>query len=160
MLSLPLKILIFLSFSFALSACPFCDPKVLENQVFFETEHTLALIPYKPIMEGHALIIPKRHVAQFEELTEEEIKEIGITIKRVHQISLKLFHTPSYILHQKNGKEAGQSVFHLHFHYLPKQLSDSSYLKLLYRILLAHLKGPIPEEELKKTTQKLKEANG
>lgn len=62
--------------------CPFCDRAVIERQAFYEDDLVLALYDHKPIFPGHSLIIPKRHVERFEQLTEEEITQIGRAIKK------------------------------------------------------------------------------
>jgi hypothetical protein len=53
--------------------CAFDDLKVLNRQKFYEDDLVLALYTHKPILPGHCLIIPKRHVERFEMLSEQEI---------------------------------------------------------------------------------------
>src|SRR5262249_28284083 len=74
-------------------ACPFCNPKIIQSQSFYEDDLVLALYTHKPVCDGHCLIIPKRHVERFELLTEEEIAQMGHVIKKVHMAAMKAFGT-------------------------------------------------------------------
>src|SRR4029079_5164340 len=89
--------------------CAFCDKKVLTAQTFYEGEHVLALYTNRPIYAGHCLIIPKRHVSRFENLSNAEITEIGAVIKKVDKAVTTVFGNTDYLLLQKNGPAAGQN---------------------------------------------------
>ncbi|MBU6384007.1 MAG: HIT family protein [Verrucomicrobia bacterium] len=101
------------------SGCAFCTANILERQTFYRGDKSLAILTHKPAVEGHVLIIPKRHVERFEELTPEEVAEMGETIKKVDAVVRRAFGTKGSVIVQKNGREAGQTVPHVHFHYLP-----------------------------------------
>ncbi len=136
--------------------CAFCDPKVLDRQKFYEDELVVALYTHKPILPGHCLVIPKRHVERFELLTDEEIAHIGRVIKTIDQAVMKIFDTSSYLLLQKNGLEVGQSVPHVHFHYIPRKAGDSSAFGFLVKMYVANAKGPISSDAMQKTVEMLK----
>ncbi len=138
--------------------CAFCDPKVIEAQKFYEDDTIVALYTHKPVMPGHCLIIPKRHAERFEQLTDQENTSIGHVIKQVDQAAMKVFNTSSYLLLQKNGAEAGQTVPHVHFHYFPRQKGDDSSLKFLMNMYIANLKKPMSPPEMKEVCGKMKEA--
>ena len=138
--------------------CAFCDPKVLESQKFYEDDTVIALYTHKPAMPGHCLVLPKRHVERFEALTEKEAASISRVIQKVDQAVTKVYHRSAYLLLQKNGVEAGQSVPHVHFHYLPKQAGDDSSLKFLLRLFLSNLQKPLPPSEMKTVCDNMKEA--
>lgn len=127
--------IVLFSSSCLLFSCPFCPPQV-EKQLFLEEGSALGICTNRPIYPGHVLIIPKRHVERFEELTNEELVDIGVAIQRVHQAAQELFGQNDYLLLQKNGKAAGQSVFHVHFHYYPRSEKIST-LGFLWRFLVA-----------------------
>ena len=99
--------------------CAFCREEVLEAQVFYTGEQSLALLSYKPVLPGHILVIPKRHVERFEDLTEAEMTDMQRTIQKVDQAVRRLYGYKDYLLLEKNGPDAGQSVPHVHFHYIP-----------------------------------------
>ena len=138
--------------------CAFCDPAVLEYQKFYEDELVLALYTHKPILPGHCLIISKRHVERFETLTDAEITQIGRVIKKVNQAVMKVFGTSSYLLLQKNGHEAGQSVPHVHVHYVPRKEGDDSSFQFIINMYLANALPPIPASEMRETVEKLRQA--
>src|SRR5579871_6860426 len=104
--------LLLLYFPHAFTYCPFCDPEVIQKHMVGQDELGLVLYTHKPMTEGHTLIIPKRHIERFEELTEEEMISIYHLIKRIDAAASKTLGTKSYLLLQKNGKEVGQTVPH------------------------------------------------
>lgn len=138
--------------------CPFCDPKILDDQKFYEDELVVALYTHKPIFPGHVLIIPKNHAERFEMLSEAEITQIGRVIKKVNKAVEKVFGTSSYLLLQKNGKEVGQSVPHVHFHYIPRQAGEDSTLYFLLKMYIANFGDPINSNEMKELVEKMKMA--
>ncbi len=108
-----------LDFRKAGEGCAFCKKEVLASQVFYRGEQALGLLTHKPAVPGHVLIVPRRHVERFEQLSAEEMAEIQEVIQKVHGAVSRLYGATGYLLLQKNGREAGQSVPHVHFHYLP-----------------------------------------
>jgi diadenosine tetraphosphate (Ap4A) HIT family hydrolase len=138
--------------------CAFCDPKVIEAQKFYEDDQVIALYTHKPVVPGHCLIIPKRHAERFEQVTDEETAAMTRVIRKVDQASGKVFHTSSYLLLQKNGVETGQTVPHVHFHYMPRQAGDISTVKFLLQLFIANHKKPIASSEMKEVCEKMKEA--
>jgi len=129
-----------------LGYCAFCDRQVLDVQKFYEDDLVIALCTHKPIVSGHSLIIPKRHCRRFEELTDAETACICEVIKKVH--GAVLGGRSPYLLFQKNGKKAGQSVPHVHFHYVPVGEENSGLFKFFFRYLLTGLRGPLAQEEM------------
>ena len=125
------------------SGCPFCRKEVLDAQTFYEGEGVLGILTYKPAVPGHVLIIPKRHVDRFEELTAEEIAALGVAIQKVDRAVRNAFGHEDYLLLQKNGRGAGQSVPHLHFHYVPA----ARFLAL--RFFASPWLKPLKQEEIK-----------
>jgi histidine triad (HIT) family protein len=138
--------------------CAFCDPKVLEYQKFYEDELVIALYTHKPIFPGHSLIIPKKHVERFEMLSEAEVTRIGQVIQKVNKAAEKVFGTSSYLLLQKNGKEVGQSVPHVHFHYIPRQAGDDLSVKFVIKMYAANFRSPIKPTEMQEVVEKMKTA--
>lgn len=143
---------------FSNNYCAFCNPAVIEKQTFYEDELVLALYTHKPIFPGHCLIIPKRHVERFEMLTDAEITQIGKVIKKVNQAVMKVFGTSSYLLLQKNGYEVGQTVPHVHFHYVPRKAGDDSAMQFIAKMYIANVKQPISTEEMHEIILKLRTA--
>lgn len=139
-------------------SCAFCNERVLENQKFYEDDLVLALYSHKPILPGHCLIIPKRHVERFENLSDAEIAQIGLVIKKVNIAAEKVFNTSAYLLLQKNGKEVGQTVPHVHVHYVPRKKGDDSSLEFIFKMYLSVIKSPISSAAMQEIVGKMKEA--
>jgi diadenosine tetraphosphate (Ap4A) HIT family hydrolase len=126
--------------------CPFCDPQVLENQMVRRGERACVIITHCPDTEGHLLIVPVRHVERFEDLTPEEISEIGELIQKTQAAEARVFGQTDYLILQKNGRGAGQSVPHVHIHFIPKP-EDMWRIGYIASILTRHWFAPLSKEE-------------
>lgn len=151
-----LALFIMLSVSPLSALCPFCDPAVLARQVCYEDALAQVLYTHKPVVPGHCLILPKRHVERYEALTDGEMLALGQLVRKVDQAVQEQFGTTGYLQLQKNGSEAGQTVPHVHIHYIPKKAGDSSSLLFLFKMYIANLKGPISPEEMEKQVSALR----
>ena len=138
------------------SPCPFCSQEILSTHAFYRENGAIALLTHKPAVPGHVLIIPERHVTRFEELKKGEIEAIGEVIKKVDLAVRKLYQTTGYDLLQKNGSEAGQSVPHVHFHYLPRS-SEMSQATFLIRFFLRPYFKPLNSSEMSERSAQLHE---
>ena len=103
--------------------CPFC---VIENsrEIIAENELSLAFYDGFPVSPGHALIIPKRHVSSFFDLSEEERLDMLKLADLVKMILDSKFHPGGYNIGVNVGESAGQSVFHVHMHIIPRYTGD------------------------------------
>lgn len=138
--------------------CAFCDATVLERQKFYEDDLVMVLYTHKPIFPGHCLVIPKRHVERFEGLSQEEASRISQVIIKVDGAAKKVFGTSAYLLLQKNGREVGQAVPHVHVHYIPRKTGDDSSLKFLLRMFAADAQKPIAAEKMQEVVMSMREA--
>ncbi len=87
----------------------------------YEDEFSLAFMDVMPQVDGHTLVIPKDAT---ENLHEADPEILGLTIVNVQKVAAavkKAFDSPGIMIAQLNGKAAGQTVFHLHFHILPRK---------------------------------------
>lgn len=83
-----------------------------------DERHALAIVPLKPVTEGHLLVLPKRHIRDF-------TKQPGVSV-RAFVLAAHLARDiggPMNLITSK-GTEATQSVFHLHFHLIPRTQDD------------------------------------
>lgn len=108
-----------LFWSLAAWCCPFCNPDVIAKQFVHETENTVTLYCLTPATKGNLLVIPKRHIERFEELTVEEMVAIQKEIKLFASVFADFYGISDYVIVEKNGTMAGQSVSHIHFHLIP-----------------------------------------
>ena len=86
----------------------------------FEDTHTLAFMDVMPQAEGHTLVIPKWAAENLFDLPQESLVETILTTQRVARAVKKAFDAPGIMIAQLNGRDAGQSVFHTHFHIVPR----------------------------------------
>ena len=86
----------------------------------FEDEHTLAFMDVMPQADGHTLVIPKAEAENLFDLPAPALAATILTTQRVARAVQKAFAAPGILIAQLNGSAAGQSVFHLHFHVLPR----------------------------------------
>ena len=86
----------------------------------FEDERTLAFMDVMPQADGHTLVIPKHPAESLFELPAEHLDATVRTTQRVARAVRKAFDAPGIMIAQLNGPAAGQSVFHVHFHIVPR----------------------------------------
>jgi histidine triad (HIT) family protein len=86
----------------------------------FEDAHTLAFMDVMPQSEGHTLVIPKWAAENLFDLPQESLAATILTTQRVARAVKKAFDPPGILVAQLNGLGAGQSVFHIHFHIIPR----------------------------------------
>lgn len=77
-----------------------------------------------PVSPGHALIIPRRHVASFFDLTQDERQDMFNMVDEVKRILDDRFHPDGYNIGVNIGEAAGQSIFHVHLHLIPRYSGD------------------------------------
>ena len=86
----------------------------------YEDQHTLAFMDVMPQADGHVLVIPKVAAGDLFELPPDALAATILTTQRVARAVKKAFDAPGIMIAQLNGSAAGQSVFHIHFHVVPR----------------------------------------
>ncbi len=104
--------------------CPFCKTDNLEIQN--ETTHLIAFRDKYPVTMGHTLVIPKRHVASFFEMTSEEKSELIPLVEIIKAELDQEFAPNGFNVGWNDGASAGQTVFHFHLHIIPRFDGDVS----------------------------------
>ena len=103
--------------------CPFCEPN-RRRAVFLENEAFAALYNGAPILPGHSLVIPQRHVTSVMELSDEALAGLFLFARRVARLLADVYHCDSFDWTVQDGESAGQTVAHLHVHIIPRQTGD------------------------------------
>jgi len=103
--------------------CPFCRLS-RRVEIICETATCVAFYDGYPVSPGHALIIPKRHVASYFDLTNHEREAMNVMLQYVRQKIDERFHPDGYNVGINVGEAAGQSVFHVHMHLIPRYKGD------------------------------------
>ncbi len=103
--------------------CIFCIIKKEELQ--FENQLAYSSIDSYPVSEFHSLIVPKRHVETYFELTNEEIQACNELILKTKEKILKQDSSvKGFNIGTNVGKSAGQSIMHCHIHLIPRREGD------------------------------------
>jgi len=84
----------------------------------FENERILAIEDIAPAAPVHILIMPKKEIPNFQSVTEEDMPLIVEIMQVAQQLADEYNIEEGYRLLTNNGSEAGQTIFHLHFHLL------------------------------------------
>lgn len=103
--------------------CPFCKAEST-REIIASSLLSIAFFDGFPVSPGHALIIPKRHVSSFFDLSQEERQDLLNLADSVKQIVEERYHPDGYNIGVNVGEAAGQSIFHVHMHLIPRYQGD------------------------------------
>ena len=107
--------------------CSFC--RIVRGEApslrIAETEGAYAFLDINPATPGHALVIPKQNRRDLFDATPDELAELLALAQRVGAAAMNELGAPGVKLHQVSGAAAGQDVFHLHFHVIPRYEDDT-----------------------------------
>lgn len=103
--------------------CPFCN-LALKVELISETATAVAFLDSFPVNPGHTLIVPKRHIANYFELTIHEQRALWLIVNRCKTIIEKRFHPDGFNVGINVGETAGQSIFHVYIHLIPRYKGD------------------------------------
>jgi len=111
--------------------CIFCKiiNKEIPAEIIYEDDDFFAFPDANPAVEGHTLVIPKKHFVNMEDVSEELGDKLFHTIKKVWEIKKKEGFDGFHIT-QNNFSSAQQVVMHVHFHLLPRKKGDGKNLKI------------------------------
>jgi len=104
-------------------ACPFCVPTVAGIS-FLESDRFRAIVNVAPILPGHSLVIPKRHVESLLELSDDEVTEMVRLSRRAVALLTRFYASDGFDWTIQESEAAGQSVPHLHLHLIPRTRGD------------------------------------
>lgn len=90
------------------------------GEIVYEDDHALAFLDINPKSEGHTLVVPKLEVAAFDALPPHALAPLMTAVQKVARAVTRAMNTPHYNLSLNNGAPAGQVVFHVHFHIIPR----------------------------------------
>lgn len=86
----------------------------------FEDAETLAFMDVSPISKGHTLVVPKVRARNVLDAPPEALAAVAVTVGKVARAAKAAFEADGVAIMQFNEAPAGQSVFHLHFHVVPR----------------------------------------
>ena len=103
--------------------CPFCT--LSAERIVLANEFAVVIRDSFPVSPGHTLIIPKRHVGSFFDVTGDERKAMLALLDSAKLGLDAAFHPDGYNVGINDGAAAGQTVPHLHLHLIPRYAGDS-----------------------------------
>lgn len=102
--------------------CPFCEVSL--ERVFHSSDLILGVWDGFPVSPGHALLVPRRHVATWFDATPEERGELADAIEAARAAILEHHRPDGFNVGMNLGAAAGQTVPHLHVHVIPRYAGD------------------------------------
>lgn len=127
--------------------------KILRGEIpcekLYEDEHTFAFMDIMPQTEGHCLVIPKKPSTGLLDADPTIFASLFETVQKVARAAKAAMHADGVTLMQFNGAAAGQTVFHLHVHILPRKEGIA---------LKAHSGQMEKSEIIKANAEKIREA--
>lgn len=106
--------------------CIFCNirDKKSEAEILFEDENILAFLDIQPINYGHTLVITKNHYDNFLTVPKEELDKLINATQFIAGAIKRSLKADGFNVISNNGLPAGQSVYHFHFHIIPRFNND------------------------------------
>lgn len=101
--------------------CLFCKIIKKENPCYkvYEDKDNLAFLDINPSAFGHTLIIPKKHFEHLLQVEKQDLQALILAVQNTAEIIQKKLNPSGIKIIQRNGKDAGQEIGHVHFHIIP-----------------------------------------
>jgi len=108
------------------NSCLFCDLQLNDRKrIIAENELAYAVHDGFPVTEGHTLLIPKRHVADYFGLVQAEVHAINRLMTEQKKLLKEADQTiEGFNIGMNCGEVAGQTIFHCHIHLIPRRRGD------------------------------------
>lgn len=112
--------------------CIFCDiiNGKAKSEIIYQSEKVIAFLDINPLTYGHTLVVPKIHCKNLLEIPGDYFSEIMESIQIISKGLVNSFTLEGFNVVSNNGKAAGQSVFHSHFHIIPRFADDGHKVRL------------------------------
>lgn len=106
--------------------CLFCQ--IIAGEIpahkVYEDKKTLAFLDINPVHPGHILVVPKNHSANIEEISEDDLMAVSLTMKKMGKLIKEKLAYEGYNACTNNDPVANQQIPHLHFHIIPRLKGD------------------------------------
>jgi len=106
--------------------CIFCNitERKAEAEILFEDENIIAFLDIQPVNYGHTLVIPKKHFDNFLTVPHDELSKLMNATQFIAGAVKRSLNADGFNIISNNGDSAGQTVYHFHFHIIPRFNSD------------------------------------
>jgi histidine triad (HIT) family protein len=115
--------------------CIFC--KIISGEIpsakVYEDGDFIAILDINPVSKGHVLVIPKKHCENLFDMDDELLSKTLKTLQKVAIAMKKGLNVEGINLVQNNGKDAGQIIFHSHFHLIPRMPNDGISIGMVHK---------------------------
>lgn len=107
--------------------CIFCkiNKGEIPSTTIYEDDDFKVMLDINPASRGHAVILPKNHAADLFELEDEDAEKLFKVARKCAKAMKEVLHCDGINVLQNNGEAAGQTVFHLHVHLIPRYKGDT-----------------------------------
>jgi histidine triad (HIT) family protein len=132
--------------------CIFCGIVAGEvpGQIVDSDENTIAFMDINPATRGHALVVPRRHIADLVEISDEDLASTMLAARRLMLRIREVLEPAGFNILNSCGSAAWQTVFHLHIHVIPRYEDDP--------LQLPWVPGPGDSDEIAAVAEDLREA--
>jgi len=124
--------------------------KILKGEMpcvkVYEDEHVISFMDIFPQAPGHTLVVPREPVRNALEMTDGALQATIVRVKRIANAVKSALQPDGIVITQFNGAPAGQTIFHVHFHIIPRMDGVA---------LGAHGGGQADMDELKVQAEKI-----
>lgn len=121
--------------------CPFCNINNAKDNIVWKSKHSIAILDRYPVSTGHTLVIPKRHIKSYFDLTQDEVDELWDTVRNVKEVLDYMYKPSGYNIGINIGEDAGQTIPHCHIHVIPRYKGD-------VEDPIGGVRGVIPEKRI------------
>ena len=108
--------------------CKLANGEIPTNAIY-EDDDFKVILDASPATKGHCLILPKTHAENLLELPEEYCEKILPLAQKCGRVLTEVLHCDGLNVLQNNGEVAGQTVFHLHVHLIPRYKDDTVVMR-------------------------------
>lgn len=139
--------------------CVFCAiaAKRAPAAIVYESDDALAFLDIHPIVEGHVLIIPKKHCRNLFDFRDDCGQGVMHAASVVARGLRRAYNVDGMNLFQSSERAGGQDVFHFHFHVLPRFIGDGLMAREGNdRLMRWRARGNPTKEELDKVAEKIR----
>ncbi len=106
--------------------CIFCKiiAKEFPAYIVYEDEEVVAFLDKTPTSLGHTLVVPKKHTEDISSTDVETLTCIMSVVKKIGAAQKTQLSSDGFNVMQNNGAAAGQVIFHIHWHVIPRKIGD------------------------------------
>lgn len=109
-----------------MNSCIFCDIIAGKSpaNLYYEDDRAIAFPNLSPVVPGHVMVIPKKHATNMLDISSAQLKAVAAATQIVARNIVRDHKATGFNLLMANGADAQQSVFHFHWHVIPRHPKD------------------------------------